>query len=217
LNSWIQQNIAVVFPLFFVAVWLGVSTMLAVFSGWFRLAAKFPDQAEETLLRVRWQSGVMGAAVGMNGILTLDVCHRGLRVGMLRIFGPFCRDFLVPWEDIRITPTTILFQSAKKLQFGSPVIGSLTLRANVADKLARSAVGRWPERGSFPQERPSQTRRRLLIQWALMTCLFALFCTFAPRVFGPVKGGPPPILVTVLFPAILVGVVTIARYFREKD
>jgi hypothetical protein len=96
LNSLIEQNFAVFFSLFFAGLWLTVTTLLAVLSGWFRLMARFPDQAMEPLLRIRGQSGSMGLGVGMRGILTLRVCDSGLRVGMTRIFGPFCRDFFVP-------------------------------------------------------------------------------------------------------------------------
>lgn len=78
----------------------------------------------------------------MRGILTLDVCPSGFRVGIIRAFGPFCRDFFVPWEDIRVTRKTVLFWPVAKLQFGNPSIGSLTISARVADRLARAAKGR---------------------------------------------------------------------------
>jgi hypothetical protein len=72
LNSLIEQNFAVVFPLFFAALWLTVTTVLAVLSGWFRLMARFPNQTVEPLLRIRGQSGSMGLGVSMRGILTLS-------------------------------------------------------------------------------------------------------------------------------------------------
>jgi hypothetical protein len=151
LNGLIEQNFAVLFPLLFASLWLAVTTILAVLSGWFRLTAKFPDQAVEPLLRVRGQSGWVGP-ISMRGILTLSVCPSGLRVGIMRLFGPFCRDFLVPWQDIMVTRKTGLFRRVAELQFGSPAIGSLSIPAHVADRLARAAVGRWPETGHFPED-----------------------------------------------------------------
>ena len=62
----------------------------------------YPDQSDEPILRLRGQSGTMGLGVGMNGVLILSVCPTGLRVGMMRVFGPFCRDFFVPWESIAV-------------------------------------------------------------------------------------------------------------------
>ena len=148
----IEQNIAVLFPLFFASLWLTVCTILAVLSGWFRLTTKFPNQAMEPILRVRWQSGSMGLGVIMSRILILGVCPSGLRVGIMRVFGPFCRDFFVPWEDIRITRRSVLFWPVAKLQFGSSAIGSLTISAHLANRLARAAMGHWPETGPFPEE-----------------------------------------------------------------
>jgi hypothetical protein len=216
LNSLIEQNFAFFFPLFFASIWLTVSTILAVLSGWFRLMTKFPNRTVEPLLRVRGQSGSMGLGVHMRGILALSVCPSGLRVGIMRVFGPFCRDFFVPWEDISITRKNVLLCPVAKLQFGSPAIGSLTIPARVANRLARAAMGRWPETGPFPEETHRDTLRRLLIQWALITCAAALFFTLVPLAVAP-PGGRPPIVVAILFPAIVVGVASIVRYVREKN
>jgi len=216
LNSLIEQNIAVFFPLFFASLWLTVTTILAVLSGWFRLMAKFPNQALEPILQVRGQSGSMGLGVSMRRILSLGVCPSGLRVGIMRVFGPFCQDFFVPWEDIRVTRRTVLFWPIAKLQFGSPAIGSLTISAHVANRLARAAMGRWPETGPFPQERHRDTFRRLLTQWAVMTFAAALFFTLVPLAVAP-TGGRPPIVVAILFPAIVFGVITIVRFVRERS
>jgi hypothetical protein len=216
LNSLIEQNFAVFFPLFFGSLWLTVTTILAALSGWFRLMAKFPNQTVEPLLRIRGQSGSMGLGVNMRGILTLGVCPSGLRVGIMRVFGPFCRDFFVPWQDIMVTRKTILFWPVAKLQFGNPPIGSLTIPAHVANRLARAAMGRWPEPGSFPEEKHRDTFGRLLAQWAVITCAASLFFALVPLAVAP-PGGRPPILVAILFTAIVFGVVTIVRYVRERN
>jgi hypothetical protein len=216
LNSSIEHNFAVFSPLFFAAMWLTVTTILAVLSDWFRLRTRFPDQFEEPLLRIRGQSGSMGLGVHMRGILTLSVCSSGLRVGIMRVFGPFCGDFFVPWEAINITRKTVWFWPVAKLQFGRPGVGSLTIPAHVADRLARAAMGRWPEIGPFPEETQRDTLRRLLTQWAVVTCAAALFFTLAPLAVAPAGAGPP-IVVAILFPAIVFGVVTIVRYVRESN
>jgi hypothetical protein len=216
LSSLIEQNFAVFFPLSFVSLWLTVTTVLAVLSGWFRLMARFPNQTVEPLLRIRGQSGSMGLGVTMQGILVLSVCPSGLRVGMMRVFGPFCRDFPVPWEAIRVTRKSVLFWPVAKLQFGYPAIGSLTIPAHVANRLARAAMGRWPEAGPFPEEKHRDTLRRLLTQWAAITCIAALFFTLVPLAVAP-TGARPPIVVAILFPAIVIGVVTIVRYVRERN
>ncbi len=214
MNRFIEQNIAVFFPIYFATLWLTITTILAVCSGWFRLAARFPNQAMEPVLRLRRQSGSMGLGVSMRGILTLGVCSSGLRVGIMRVFGPFCRDFFVPWEDVKVIRSTVLFWRLAKLQFGEPAIGSLTISARVANRLARAAMARWPETGSFPEEKHGDTLRRLLIEWALTTCAAALFFTLVPLAVAPPEGRPP-IVVAILFPAIVFGVITIVRFVFE--
>jgi hypothetical protein len=201
--------------LFFVAVWLGVTTILALLSGWFRLMAAYPDQSIEPILRLRGQSGSMGG-VSMRGILTLSVCSTGLRVGIMRAFGLFCRDFLVPWDSIAVVRKKTLFGPAAELQFGKPVIGRLRVSTEAADRIARAAVGHWPEPGPLSEPKPADRVRSLLAWWAVVTSFAALFFIVAPRVVGPSDAGPP-IVVAILFPAIVFGVVSIVRFVAGKD
>jgi hypothetical protein len=215
LNSLIERHLAFVFPPFFVALWLTVTTILSLLSGWFRLMVKFPNQDIPPILRLRGQSGTMGPGVSLSHILTLSVCRPGLRVGIMRVFGPFCRDFLVPWEHIAVARKTILFWPVAKLQFGSPVIGSLSIPAHIADRLADAALGRWPETGPFPQESRSATLRRLLSQWAVVTGIAALFFALVPVAVAP-RESRPPVPVAILFPAVVIGMITIVRYLRER-
>jgi hypothetical protein len=200
----------------FATLWLIVTTTLAVLSGWFRLMARFPDQIEEPLLQIRRQSGSMGFGVNMRGILNLSVCPSGLRVGLMRMFGPFSRNFFVPWGDISVVRKQALFSPTAKLQFGNPVIGNLTLPARVADRLARAAMKRWPEAGPFPEERHGDTLRRLLVQWVVMSVAAALFFGIVPLFVVPAHTRPP-IALAILFPAIAFGMMAIVTYVRERN
>ncbi len=159
---------------FLIAVWLVIPAILGIMSGWFRLVAAFPNVDEQPVLRLRGRSGRMAMGVNMNGILTISVCPSGLRIGMLRVFGPFCRSFLVPWDRIAVTRTTLMFAPAARLDFGNPVIGTLTIRANLADRLARAANGRWPEAGPFPKAGAGESLRRLVTQWAVFAAVGAV-------------------------------------------
>lgn len=106
-----------VFPIFFIALWLAVTSILGVMSGWFGLAERFPDRREPTLAKIGGLSGMMGIGVSMRGILTLTACQSGLRVSIWRIFGPFSRPFLVPWREISTRPVTIFFTPHGPAQF----------------------------------------------------------------------------------------------------
>jgi len=145
LKNLIIVGIAVVVPLLFAAMWIAITSLLSVLSGWFRLMSRFPDRSEQAILQLRGVTGAMGFGVNMRSVLRLDVCASGLRVGIARLLGPFCRDFFVPWEDLRVTRRKTLFWTGVRLEFGCPTVSSLTISTPVADQLARAAARHWPE------------------------------------------------------------------------
>lgn len=199
------------FPLF----WFAVATLLSYLSGWFGLMERYPDRAEDALTILTYQSGSLGA-VSMRGILKLSVCPSGLRVGIMRIFGPFCRDLFVPWNEITVTRGDRFFWKVAKLSFGQPSIGKLTVFADVADRMARAAGNHWPEPGSFPKETGRQSLSRVAKQWVFMTTLASAFFILAPRLVSPKRALGPPIAVAVLFPAIVFGIVALVQYLRRQ-
>lgn len=199
------------FPLF----WFAVTMLLSFISGWFGLMERFPDRPESALAVLKNQSGSLGP-VSMRGILTLSVCPSGLRIGIMRIFGPFCRDFFAPWSEITVSRADRFFWKQAKLSFGQPSIGNLTIFADVADRMARAAGNQWPEPGPFPQERRGQALSRIAKQWVLMTALAASFFILVPRLVSPKGAGRPPIAVAILFPAVVFGIAAAVQYFRRQ-
>src|SRR5262245_31675105 len=172
---------------------------------------RYPDRQEEVLFRLRWQSGIMGSGGHMRGLLNLTVCRSGLRIGITRLFGIFCRDFFVPWEEIEVRRKDWFFFKAAELSFGSPSVGTLTVSADVADRLARSSSGRWPEKGPFPREPNHQVLANVIILWAAITLVAGVFFLFVPRIFAP-NLPSPPVAVAVGFPALVFGIVSVFSY-----
>ncbi len=129
--------------------WLCIGSLLALPSGWYVLMRRYPDRKEPSILKLRWQSGAMGFGVGLRSLLTISVCRSGLRLGIFRLFGPFCRDFFVPWEEIQVTRRTYFRVFGRvRLCFGNS--GKLTISRSVADRLWRAIPDRWPEHGDPP-------------------------------------------------------------------
>ena len=207
------MDVARYFPLFFIALWLAVTTVLAVLSGWFSLMTRYPNRNETPILKLRWQSGAMGMGVNYNGLLTLSVCPSGLRIGMFRIFGPFCRDFFVPWEEEFVDRTeSWLFGKRAKIILGST--GRLTVFAAVADRLARALPERWPEKDAPAAETRNEIFRRLAKLWLIVTAMASAFFIGAPRLMLPGNVGPP-IAVAILFPAIVFGFSFLLQYWFQ--
>jgi hypothetical protein len=206
----------IVFPLLFAALWLSITAILALPSGWLRLMTRFPDQRAQPALRLSWQSGTMGAGVHIRGALILSVCSSGLRVGIMRLFGPFCRDFFVPWESISITRRKGLLGPVVDLQFGSPVVGKLRISGHSADRLAAAAAGRWPESGLGFRETAGHHFRRLLPAWAVATGFAAGSLIVVSAVVAPAPDRPP-IAIAILLPAIFFGLIWLLRLFRKGN
>jgi hypothetical protein len=215
MSELLKENLPFYFPIFFVLMWLAVTTMLGFMSGWYTLMKSYPNQPENSLHTFARQSGSVNF-VGMRSILTLSVCPSGLRVGIMRIFGIFCRDFFVPWNAISVSRKDRVLWKVAKIHFGHPAVGNLTLPSEVADRIARAAGGLWPEQGPFPEETSSQASSRIIKQWAAMTGFAAAFFIIAPRLITPKGSATPPIIVAVLFPAVVFGVVGLVQYLRRE-
>ena len=209
------QQFPLYFPVFFVLMWLGITTFLGLLSGWYALMRRYPDQNEEALQTYSRQSGSMNR-VSKRSLLTLGMCPSGLRVGMTRLFGPFCRDFFVPWNEIQVTRKHRFLRDVAVLTLGSPATGTLVLDSDLADRMARAAGDRWPEPGPFPVPAPGEVAARLVRQWVATTAVAATFFTLAPRLLGA-NAAAPPVLMTILFPAIVFGIVIFVPFlFRDR-
>lgn len=207
-----------VFPFFFVGMWLLVTTLLGVMSGWFSLQAWYTDESgEEPLLTLGWQSGVMGVRVNLNNVLTLSAKPSGLSIRMWRIFGPFLKPLLIPWNEISAEPSRSIFTQMVKLGLGKPPNGTLKISAATWSKLV-AAAGRvakvpLPEAPVFSQK---SIVGRMVLEWVLVTAAAATFFWFGPYLISP-RGERDglPLGVCILFPAIVFGIGQIVRYARE--
>jgi hypothetical protein len=201
------------FVFLFALFWLGVTTLLGFLSGWYDLMRRYPDRPEVPLLSLKYQSGMLGL-VGLRGVLHLGVCSSGIRMRLVRLFGPFCRDIFLPWQSLSVSRRNRFLWRTAILQIGG---WRLSLDSAVADRLARAAGGRWPEPGPFPKETNFAVGAQLLGRWLAGTTITAAFFVFVPLVAAP-AGDRPPIAVAILFPAIVFGVVAFVQYsWRHRD
>ena len=122
--------------LFFVALWLLVTTLLGGLSGWSAIARRFPDQAETPRFQLKGQSAAMGMGVQLRGILTFSACPSGLRVTIWRIFAPFSKPFFVPWNDVHARPKGGVFVDMMRLGLGNPEAGAMTVTARTWQRLS---------------------------------------------------------------------------------
>ncbi|MGA9724743.1 MAG: hypothetical protein WBQ86_19970, partial [Candidatus Binatus sp.] len=137
----------------------------------------------------------------------------GLRIGMMRLFGIWCRSFLVPWEEIRVSRKNGLFGPNAELRFGNPLVGRLKIDSYIADRLARASLGHWPEPGPFPGETSTEALVIIVKQWLAATLFVATFFFVVPRMMSP--NANLPISVAILFPAIVFGFAFAFEYYKR--
>ena len=90
----------ILFPFFFVGMWLFICTLLTEFSGWSRLARSYPGGPRPEGRRIR--GAVMGmGAVGENGVTIMIPTAEGLYLYSSPLFRFRRPPVLVPWCDIR--------------------------------------------------------------------------------------------------------------------
>jgi hypothetical protein len=202
------------FPIVFAAMWLAITTFFGLLSGWYGLADTYPDRDDPAILRMDFQSGIMGRGVSLHGVLRVEACAWGLRFGILRIFGPFSRDFFVPWTEVTVTRRIIFLRQMAELRFGGRGFQTINLPRHLADRLALAVPGRWPEPQMPPPESKSQILRSVFLQWLATTTLASAFFIIVPRLLNYGVTGPP-ISVAIIFPAVVFGLGALFQAFRR--
>lgn len=198
----------------FVVVWLLVSIILGLLSGWYSLMRVFPDRPQEKAVATfRRESGMVGP-VSMHGILTLSLCPSGLRVGIMKFFGPFAKDFLVPWNEISVSRKRMLGWKYADVCLGD--YGKLRVSDLLADRLWRTVPQSWPERGMPEAVTSKCLRRNYFLKWLILTSVASAFFIIVPRITVHGSGNYPPILVAILFPAITIGLYVAFQYLTHE-
>lgn len=123
----------VVFPVF----WCCVVWMLSRMSGWHTLAKR--HAAGSRPMEGTCVGGVTGMVGGVSyrSTLTLHFNPDGFFLEVMPLFKPGHQRLFIPWSEVTArVPFRVLWWKAEKLTIGEPVIGTITLPA---DLLARHA------------------------------------------------------------------------------
>ena len=137
-----------IFPFLFIGMWFAVTSAIGWWSGWYALQDRFPNREAMIRDRLHLQSAGLGKGriwnpwgnVNYGSCLRFDICQEGLRVAVWRIFGPFCRPFLVPWDKITVEEVRFLFFPYYRLSFGDPDLSALTIRSRAYRRIVASGL-----------------------------------------------------------------------------
>jgi hypothetical protein len=93
----------------FAVLWLTVTGVLSLLSGWFQLARRFPASEKPAGTRLSAQVTSIGL-IGENRVTLLSVSPAGLGLNAVLMFRFMRRPILVPWSEVRYVSTrTILW------------------------------------------------------------------------------------------------------------
>ena len=147
MQNWLDQHhdaLWIIIPCYVVALWLLVSVVISYVGGWATLAKRFCLRSP--FLGEKWsgQSGQMRWIAGYRNCLTLGCNDQGLYLAIMPLFRFRHPPLLIPWGEIKISRTRILFFRYVRFELGRELDISLYLRTRLADRLQRAAANHWP-------------------------------------------------------------------------
>ena len=143
--EWINQNFPVIFPFFFVGMWIVAGYWVALTGGWRLLAKRFRLQGTFTGQRWTMQSARMRWFTQYNNALTIGADHTGLFMAPLFLFRAWHPPLFVPWSEITsLGETQIFFFKYADLRLGRVEEVPLRIRASLAAKIQSAAGPEWP-------------------------------------------------------------------------
>jgi hypothetical protein len=147
MQNWLDQHqnaLWIIIPCYAVALWLLVSAVISYIGGWATLAKRF--RFRPPFLGEKWsgQSGQMRWIAGYGNCLTLGCNQQGLYLAIMPLFRFRHPPLLIPWEEIKIARTRILFFRYVRFGLGRELDIPLYLRVRLADRLKRTAGHHWP-------------------------------------------------------------------------
>jgi hypothetical protein len=139
----ILRWLPVLFPLIFLMMWLVITSLVGLLSGWFRLQSWYSDDGtDEVLFSTPALPGYMGRlGVRLSGWLTLGASRKGLSLRVFRLLAPFQRPLLIPWSEVQASPPIGGWFGGERvtLQFGEPPVGQLAITAQTWARLVGAA------------------------------------------------------------------------------
>ena len=145
MQDWINQHFPIVFPFFFVGMWILAGYQIALTSGWRLLAKRFGFQGK--FLGQKWtmQSARMRWLTNYNNVLTVGADNTGFFIVPLFLFRAWHPPLFVPWAEITAEPKTLLFfLKYVELRLGREEEIPFTIRASLAAKIEAAAGPGWP-------------------------------------------------------------------------
>jgi hypothetical protein len=133
-----------VFPMYFVSIWLVVGMSVSRIGGWWSLAKVYRTQDEFHGDTWRWQSGQMRYCTNYNRALTIGSSAQGLYLSSMFLVRFMHPPLLVPWSEIKVQKNNGWLIKYVTFSLGHELAVPLKVRESLAAKIKRSAGSYWP-------------------------------------------------------------------------
>ena len=127
------------FAVFFCGLWMFICALVAVTSGWRRLAELYRTEQEFTGEKWTWESAQMGWS-NFRGCLVVGANRHGLYLRVQFPFHWFCPPLFVPWSAIQVSEKRMWFFRGLSLRLGAVRPVSMWVRASLGEKLRRASM-----------------------------------------------------------------------------
>jgi hypothetical protein len=135
---------AVIFPIYFLSLWVLVGAAISFVSGWFSLAKLYRTRVAFNGAKWGMQSGKMRWLANYNNVLTLGANPQGLYLASMFLIRFLHPPLLIPWSEIRVRRRKGWVFETVIFTLGHELAIPLRIRANLAANLRESAGNSWP-------------------------------------------------------------------------
>jgi len=132
----VEKYFSILFPPFFVAIWIFASKALARMSGWKELAEQYLWNGDPLPNEWRWWRSAAFGKCQYNNCLNLGVCSRGLLLRPMFIFSAGHPTLFIPWAEIKVNEVKTFFFSSTELTFRR----CPKVKVRLGQKLARALL-----------------------------------------------------------------------------
>jgi hypothetical protein len=137
--------LSVLFPLFFVAMWVVTLKMISTMSGWGALAKRFRDHTRSYKYLWLFQSARMRFYAGYGSCVNIGADESGLRLAVFAVFRMGHPPLRIPWDEISVKAREygILFKK-RELLLGQQEAIPFRISKSLANKVQQAAGRSWP-------------------------------------------------------------------------
>ena len=138
--------IFLVFIICFPLLWVSISLLISYTSGWQKLARHYEISASDLVPdpQIRWQSFSMGYtpffSASYSSVVNIGIDEIALYLSTIWLFRVGHKTLRIPFEDIEVTDTNILFFKVKRLMIKQSQTIKIYMRHGLVREIERLAV-----------------------------------------------------------------------------